>query len=83
MPLTIIEEELLVEKVKEYPALFDKTAESYKEKKYFIECLCGFFRRAASYVGHFIFLSDKIILNQEVISVILSNVISTLIILIM
>ena len=66
MSLTIIEEELLAEKVKEYPALFDKTAESYKEKNCFIECLCGSFRRAASYVEHFIFLSDKIILNQEV-----------------
>ena len=32
MSLTIKEEEILGEKVKEYPALYDKTAKGYKEK---------------------------------------------------
>ena len=50
--------------------------------------MCGSFRRAASFVEHFTFLSEKVILNSNVlkgqmISVVLSNVISTLIILIM
>ena len=32
MSLTIIEAELSAEKVKEYPALFDKTGKGYKKK---------------------------------------------------
>ena len=40
--------------------------------------LFGSFRRAASFVERFIFLSDKIILNQEVINILKDQVISVL-----
>ena len=35
MSLTIIEAELSAEKVKEYPALFDKTGKGYKKKIFY------------------------------------------------
>lgn len=39
--MTIIEKELLAEKVQKYPDIFDKTVQGYKVKDVIIICLVG------------------------------------------